>query len=264
VRNLSKAVVGILLGSVAGGCSSDYGPRYVQRVPVAGPGAPNTRPYEPERLGGAVGRDLPPPESPVYNPASAGQRLAEQTAFEQAYRAVGRPRMMVVASRSPESGDAQAGAVDSAVIENALTDLLACQGAVEIVSPTTVRQRLADAQARDGQANRLQAMRDVAQQLDTDVLVNVTAQPARRAPGEGAEVRLVGEAVNVKGGQQIGRAVVDVPPPPEKEALTRSTRSVARKLMADMTQNWTMAEPPAGAPLSPTNRPPAATAPGAR
>jgi hypothetical protein len=205
-----------------------------------------------------------PAEAPVDNSPPVGQRLPEQSAFEQAYRAVGRPRIMVVASRSPEGGDAQAGAADSTVIENTLTDLLACQGAVEIVSPTTVRQRLADAQARDGQANRLQAMRDVAQQLDTDVLVNVTAQPARQAPGGGAaEVRLVGEAVNVKGGQQIGRAVVDVPPPPEKEALTRSTRSVARKLMADMTQNWTMAEPPPGTPLSP-NRPPAATAPGTK
>jgi hypothetical protein len=163
---------------------------------------------------------------------------------------------MVVVSRSPEGGDARPGSLDSTVIENVLTDLLACQGAVEIVSPTTVRQRLADAEARDGQANRLQAMRDVAQQLDTDVLVNVTAQPARQAPGGGTEVRLVGEAVNVKGGQQIGRAVVDVPPTPEKETLTRDTRAVARKLMADMTQNWTSPEPP----LSP-NRPPAATAP---
>lgn len=39
------AIVGIFLAAT-GGCSSDYGPRYVERVPVAGPGTPNTRPYE--------------------------------------------------------------------------------------------------------------------------------------------------------------------------------------------------------------------------
>ena len=57
MRNLSKAIVGTLLGAAVG-CSSDYGPRYVERVPVAGPDAPNTRPYElepvkpmPERSG---------------------------------------------------------------------------------------------------------------------------------------------------------------------------------------------------------------------
>ena len=46
MRKVFKAVVGMLLGVTVGGCSSDYRPRYVERVPVAGPGAPNTRPYE--------------------------------------------------------------------------------------------------------------------------------------------------------------------------------------------------------------------------
>jgi hypothetical protein len=250
VRNSSKAIVGILLG-VTVGCSSDYAPRYVERVPVAGPGARNTRPYETERSAG-LGRDVPP-ESPFYNEAMAGQRTAEQASFEQAYRAVGRPRIMVFVGRSAEGGakapgDVQVGSIDDTVVENVLTDLLACQGAVDIVSPTVVRQRLAEAQARVGQANRLQAMRDVAQQLETDVLVYVTAQPT------GPEARLVGEAVNVKGGQQIGRAVVEIPPPLEKGTLNRYTRLVARKLMMDMTQNWM-------SPEGPTTRPPAGPVP---
>jgi hypothetical protein len=67
-------------------------------------------------------------------------------------------------------------------------------------------------------------------------------------------VRLVGEALNVKGGQQVARAVVDVPPPLEKATLNRYTRFMARKLMMDMTQTWTSAE-------GPTTRPPAAPAP---
>jgi hypothetical protein len=270
VRNLSKAIVGTLLGAAtAGGCSSDYGPRYVERVPVAGPGAPNTRPYEYDRVkplpepSGGVDRELPP-ESPFYDEPLVSQRTPEQTSFETAYRAVGRPRIVVFVNRSPEgeirpaAGDGQVGSIDYTAMENILTDFLACQGAVEIVSPTAAaRQRMTDAQARDAQSTRPQAMRDVAQQLDTDVLVSVTARPTRQAP-EGMDVRLVGEAVNVKGGPQIGRAVVDIPPPLEKATLNRYTRFVARKLMMDMTQNWTSTEAPSS---SSTTRPPAAPAP---
>jgi hypothetical protein len=262
VRNLSKAIVGILLGATAG-CTSNYGPQYVPRVPVAAPGTADTRPSEyervkplPERSGG-FGSELPP-EPPFYDEPLVTQRTPEQSSFEQAYRGVGRPRMMVFVNRSPEgevrgTGDAHVGSIDYTAMENILTDFLACQGAVEIISPTAARRRMTDAQAREMGSTRPQAMRDVAQQLDTDVLVYVTAQPTRQAP-DGMEVRLVGEALNVKGGQQVARAVVDVPPPLEKATLNRYTRFMARTLMMDMTQTWTSAE-------GPTTRPPAAPAP---
>jgi hypothetical protein len=102
-------------------------------------------------------------------------------------------------------------------------------------------------------------MRDLAQQLETEVLVQVTAHPTKQTPN-GLEVRLIGEALNIKGGQQIGRAVVDVAPPLEKTALNRYTRFVARKLMTDMTQAWTSAEPARGggadAPAPPADKKP--------
>jgi hypothetical protein len=283
VHTLSKAIVGIVLGGAVAGCSNDYGPRYVERVPVAAPGAPEYRmEYERPRpmpeQSGRFDRELPP-EPPFYDEPLVSQRTPEQTRFEQAYRGVGRPRITVFVNRTLEgeivqTGDArpdyrdrrdphrrqydeaQARSIDYTAMENILTDFLACQGAVEIISPTVARQRLTDEQVKDLQARRPQAMREVAQQLDTDVLIHVSAQPTRQTP-EGLEIRLVGEALNVKGGQQVGRTVVDIPPPMEKATLNRYTRFVARKLMADMTQNWTSADAPGArpAPAPPADRP---------
>lgn len=284
MQSFSKTVVGILLaGGAVAGCSSDGGgPRYVERVPVAAPDVPASR-FEyaqarplPERSG-RFDRELPP-EAPFYDEPLVSQRTPEQTRFEQAYRGVGRPRIVVFVNRSlegeiqqtgdarPDFGDrndphrrqydeAMVKAIDYTAMENILTDFLACQGAIEIVSPTVARQRMTDEQFKDYQSGRPRATRDVAQQLDTDVLIQVGAQPTRQTP-EGLEIRLVGEALNVKGGQQVGRVVVDVPPPLEKATLNRYSRFVARKLMADMTQNWTSTEtPPAGRPNPPGERP---------
>jgi hypothetical protein len=44
VRHVTKMIAGNLLGAAAlAGCSNDYGPRYVERVPVAAPGTPQPR-----------------------------------------------------------------------------------------------------------------------------------------------------------------------------------------------------------------------------
>ena len=150
-------------------------------------------------------------------------------------------------ARTGHYDEADARSLDYEALENILTDFLACQGAVEIISPTMARQRLTDEQVKDLQSGRPRAMREIAQQLDTDVLIQVSAHPTRQTQ-YGTEFRLVGEAVNVKGGQQVGRAVVDVPPPLEKTTLNRYARYVARKLMMDLTQSWTAVEPGREAP----------------
>jgi hypothetical protein len=90
-------------------------------------------------------------------------------------------------------------------------------------------------------------MREAAQQLETDVIVQVSAHPTRQTQ-YGLEIRLVGEAFNVKGGQQVGRAVVDLPAPLEKTTINKYARFVARKLMMDMTQSWSSTEPAPPAP----------------
>ena len=139
--------------------------------------------------------------------------------------------------------EGQAKALDYQAVESILTDFLACQGAVEIMSPTMVRQKLTEEQIKDLQSGKPRVLREIAQQLETDILVQVSAHPTRQTQN-GLEFRLVGEALNIKGGQQIARAVVDIPPPMEKTTLNRYTRFVARKLMMDMTQSWTTGEPP--------------------
>jgi hypothetical protein len=235
-------------------------------------------------------RELPP-EPPFDDVPLVSQKTPEQKSFEAAYRGVGRPRIAVfvnrtldgeilpVANAEPnrerrfaddrydrdrdrgrtylkrgEYDEAHARAVDYEAVENILTDVLACQGAVEIVSPTMARQRLTDDQVKDLQAGKAGALRDVAGRLDTDVLVQVTVHPTRQTQ-YGLDVRLVGEALNVKGGQQIGRAVVDIPPPLEKTTVNRYARFVARKLMMDMTQSWSTGEPSRGTDRGAVDRP---------
>ncbi|HSI34637.1 MAG: hypothetical protein ACAI43_16255 [Phycisphaerae bacterium] len=138
--------------------------------------------------------------------------------------------------------EAYARALDYEAIENILTDFMACGGAVEIISPGMVRQRLTAEQLRDLQAGQPRALRDVAAALEADVLIQVSARPTRQTT-TGQELRMVGEAVNVKGGQQIGRAMVDMPLPMEKTTVNRYARWVGRKLMADMTATWSSTEP---------------------
>jgi hypothetical protein len=98
---------------------------------------------------------------------------------------------------------------------------------------------------------------ELAEQLGADVLVQAQIRPTRQTR-EGLAVRIVAEAVNTRGGQSIGRAVVDVPPPLEKRQMNKYTRFLARKLMDDMTGTWQ--NMPATSPERPSS-PPAARAP---
>jgi len=250
--------MGIMVGGF--GCEDS---RPVERVPVAAPGNRESRidydrPKPLPEQSRFYDRDLPP-EPPFYDPPLVSQKTPEQGRFEAAYRAVGRPRIAVFVNRTLEGeaspaylkrgqyDEGQARALDYQAMETILTDALACQGAVEIISPTMARQRLTDEQVKELQSGRPRAMREIAQQLETDVLIQVGARPTRQT-FEGLEFRLVGEALNIKGGQQVGRAVVDVPPPLDKPTLNKYTRYVARKLMMDLTQSWSGTEPPRDAP----------------
>jgi len=227
-----------------------------------------------------VGREIPPP--PFEDAPLVNQRAPEQGKFELAYRSVGRPRITVFVNRtldghvipagvgeveretngrrvtggpgqhteeiertrlkSGEYDEAYAKSLDYEAMENILTDFLACQGAVEIISPSMLRQKLTAEQIKDLQAGNPKSLRELADALNTDVLVQVSVHPTRQT-SKGLEIRIVGEAINVKGGQQIGRAMVDMPAPLEKTTLNRYTRWVGRKLMFDMTQTWGAAEP---------------------
>jgi hypothetical protein len=225
---------------------------------------------------------LPPP--PYHDEPLVNQETPEQPAFVEAYNAVGRPRIVVFVNRTLDGEvmsvpdetrnnangynrdhpdgylqpgqypEVPAGQIDYEAIENILTDWLSAGGKTEIVSPLTARRRLTDAQVRDLQTGQPRVMGDVARELDADVLVHVAARPTRQTQ-RGLEIRLVAEAVNLgRGGQSIGRSVVDVPPPLDKPRINKFTRFLARGLMDRMTGTWENLPPPRAGESAPRRR----------
>lgn len=154
-----------------------------------------------------------------------------------------------------EYDEVWAKSLDYQAVETIMTDWIRSNGAVTVISPTMARGRLSDEQIKDLQSGRPQSTAEIARQLDADILIQVQAHPTRQTP-QGVEVRMVAEAISLHGGQSIGQAVVDVPPPLDKMQINKYTRYLAAKLMDDMTQTWLNAPPPP----SPE---PAAAAPGA-
>jgi hypothetical protein len=206
---------------------------------------------------------LPPayPDQPLVT-----QQLPEQQEFLAAYERVGRPRIAVLVNRTPDSAgpfvlpdgrQVQASAIDYEDLETMLTDWLAAGGKVNIVSPGLIRQHQESKNTGATTAD------------DADVIVQMQISPTRQTRDGIAAARMVGEAFNTRGGQQIARAVVDVPPPLDKVQINQYTRYVARKLMDEMTSSWESmgraAPPPAAAPpppaSGPNSPPPAAPTP---
>lgn len=142
-----------------------------------------------------------------------------------------------------------AKSLDYQAMESILTDWMRADGQVEIISPTMARSRLTDEQIKDLQSGRPTELSEIARQLNADVLIQVQAHPTRQTQ-QGLEVRVVAEAISLAGGQSIGQAVVDMPPPLEKTQLNRYTRFLASKLMNDMTESWMNAPAPATAPTT--------------
>lgn len=205
----------------------------------------------------------PPQEAPVTMPPTP-----EQDAFLAAYERVGRPRVAVFLNRTLEGkiiqiaqtttdrsngqevylpaseyDEVQAKSIDYGAMETILTDWLAAGGQVTLISPGMARQRLTDEQLKDLQSGRPQMLSELAEQLSADVLVQVQVRPTKQT-AQGLQVRVVAEAVNTRGGQSVGRGVVDVMPPLETRQMAAATRFLARKLMNDMTGTWNTSPPP--------------------
>jgi hypothetical protein len=150
--------------------------------------------------------------------------------------------------------DAQAKSIDYELIENLITDNLSADGKATMISPLSARQRLSDQEVQELQSGRPQMLGEIAEKLQADVLVQVTARPSVQTE-QGLGIRLIAQAFNTKGGQAIANAAVDVPPPLIKTKLNVYSRFVARKLMDGMTQSWnTMADQ---APITPPPAKPA-------
>jgi hypothetical protein len=152
--------------------------------------------------------------------------------------------------RPGQYDEAAAKAIDYEAIESVLNDFVRSDGRVQTVSPLLARQKLSDEQVKALESGRPQVLREVAQQLDADILIHVTAHPTKQT-AQGLQIRVLCEAINIKGGESIASAVVDVPPPLEKTTINRYTRYLGRRLIDGMTKTWTYGPPPG------TRQPPA-------
>jgi hypothetical protein len=233
--------------------------------------------------------NLDPNPRPFDDPPLVVDIPAEARAFAKAWREVGRPRIALFVNRTLEGDivptknprpwveidrsragsvvqrdnvkvflkpgeydEARAKSVDYAMIENLLTDWMSADNQVEMISPTMARKRLSDEQVKELQAGRPRALSEIAQQLDCDIFVQAQARPTRQTR-YGLEVRVIAEAMNVRGGQSIARAAVDIPPPLEKPQINVYTRFLARKLMDGMMGYWSaqLGPEPATKPVTP-------------
>ena len=161
-----------------------------------------------------------------------------------------------------EYDEASAKRIDYEAIESVMTDWIAAGGKVTMISP-----RLSEAQINGLRSGDRNVLHELSKDNQIDILIQVQAKPTRQTP-QGLGIRLIGEAINTQGGESIGRAFVDVPPPLEKTTINDYTRFLARKLMSDMTLTWhnprpapadqAPPSPPSSTPQSP---PPASTPP---
>jgi hypothetical protein len=156
--------------------------------------------------------------------------------------------------------EAAAKSIDYELIENLITDNLGADGQVMIITPTYARGRLTDQEVQELQSGRPQMLGELAEKLQCDVLVQITARPSVQTD-QGLGIRLIAQAFNTRGGQAIAHAALDVPPPMTKIKLNNYTRFVSRKLMDGMTQSWTTMA--AQAPVTPPTTIPADAFPSA-
>lgn len=253
---LSMGLVGLI------GCAQP-----VPRVPPPAPGYETSRrDYEPVK-------PMPAPQSaamagpqPFYDEPLLIDSPPEAKRFVDAYRQVGRPRIVVFVNRTleghiiPASGDRndrpdvylqsgeydeiQAKSIDYGMMEMLMTDWMSADNQVAIVSPIMARKKLTAEQIRDLESGRLQVLSEVAKQLDADILVQVQARPTRQT-GRGLELRILADAIDIQRGESLARGAVDLEPPLDKIQLNRYTRFLSRKLMDGMTTTWMSAPAPA-------------------
>lgn len=130
-----------------------------------------------------------------------------------------------------------ARAIDYEMMELLLSDWMSADNQVTIISPRTARRKLTEQQAKDLEEGKPAAMTELAKALDVDILIQVQAKPTKQS-FEGLQVRVIAEAINIKGGESLARATVDVMPPLDKVQTNKYTRFLARKLMDGMTGSW--------------------------
>jgi hypothetical protein len=245
-----RAILGLGLAMIlaGGGCAGGDRPPQPARVP--GPQerqmASETQSAKP--LPGQSPTEIPPPS---FNDAPLVSQDAPETArFVEAYNKVGRPRLVVWVTGTPTGYDEGAGrSIDYAAVQTILSDWLSAGGHVAIISPEAAHQALSPQQQQNLSSGQGINGKEISNQVHADVLVAVRGEVTHQTSG-GPAVRLVADASNLAGGESIGRAVIDIPPPLDEPQINSYTRFMARKLMVEMTGAWTAfgENPPTTAP----------------
>ena len=239
--------IGLMVSVWAGGCMSDRSPE-----PARVPGPQERQVSSDPQLSKPLpdgSQQLPPPP---YNDAPLVNQATPETArFVDAYTKVGRPRIVVWVSGPLGGGydEAAARSIDYSAVQTELSDWLSAGGRVAIISPEAARQALAPQETQALNSGQGVNGRRVSEQIHADVLVAVRAEVTHQS-GSGPVVRVTADASNLAGGESIGRAFVDMPPPLDKPEIENLTRVLARHLMTEMADSWTSfgTNPPATEP----------------
>jgi hypothetical protein len=140
--------------------------------------------------------------------------------------------------------DASLAALDYSEMESLLSDWIGCDGQVTLIAPGFIRAHLTDQQVQDLQSGKGSSLDDLSKDTGADVLIQVQAHPVRRS--DQVVVLLVAEAINIRGGELLGHASVEMPTPVDRFALNNYTRFLARKLIHEMTNTWSVPAPGPG------------------
>ena len=267
MRKLALALLMIFGCAIQSGCR-DASPE-VQRVPTPAPGHDTGRnEYDhPKPLPGHDESAQRGP-TPFYDEPLVVDIPPEAKAFVDTYKQVGKPRIVVFVNRGLDGqilpvtdpgryhtaretylqpgqyDEAKATHIDYDMMELLLADWMSADNQTTIISPQTVHRQLTEQEQRDLQAGKPAALGELGKRLDADVLIQVQAKPTRQTL-EGLDLRVIAEAINIKGGESLARAAVDVQPPLDKIQTNRYTRFLARKLMDGMTNSWAAPAAPA-------------------
>lgn len=249
--------------SILAGCADNSPPP--PRADVPPPGVKNYPPRDAEPV-------KPLPDQGPLNTVSPRkpeatlptQPIPEAESFVDAYNKVGRPRIAVILNRTldgktipPTTGDtapaavylrqgqydeSQAGNLNYDAMENAIADWLACNSRVTIVTGTVARMKLSEQQLNDLNKGLPELRQPLGELLDVDVLVHLQAYPIQQST-TGLKVRLVGQVLNTKGGESLGRPSVDLMLPGDSQEIVRSARTLVRMLMNGMIEGWYVKQP---------------------
>lgn len=212
------------------GCSQ--APRRVAIPPASDRNAyqpiPYNRPLPPDATGyqrGIETRHVPLP----------GER-----AFVQAYHRARDPRLMVLVhadTRRHAYDRIGAGPGDYHAIAISMIDYLNANGQVDIRDAKMLKQRLSREKflaVENGDSSALPLLRH---ELQTDVLVNISATPTSQSSA-GTAVRLTEEALSTTDGRILAADYVDMPLPMSKTNINMYTRFLAAKLMSKLANVW--------------------------